>query len=98
MIKDNGYPKNFDREEVKGLRNEELFYALCNYPLASAYFFTDQFSPGKETNAMLRAVCEFVNQTSADTPSNPEQDILDELGSLTADFKEITSDKNTKGY
>ena len=51
-----------DREELKGLYNEDLFYALCKYPLNSLSYFSDQFSGGtSEANLMLQEVCDFIN-------------------------------------
>jgi len=64
MIKEGYMPEGIedDREELKGLYNEDLFYALCKYPLNSLSYFSDQFSGGtSEANLMLQEVCDFIN-------------------------------------
>jgi hypothetical protein len=65
MIREGYSPENIEEEmaELNGLFNEDLFYALCKYPLNSISYFSDQFSAGaSETDVMLQKVCDFINQ------------------------------------
>ena len=66
MITEGYYPENFeeDKAELQELYNEDLFYALCKYPLSGTSYFSDQFSGGTpEADSMLEEVCNFVNES-----------------------------------
>jgi hypothetical protein len=81
--------------ELKGLFNEDLFYALCKYPLNSVSYFSDQFASGSsETDAMLQKVCDFINQDES-LENNSNQD-FDPVASLDELFKEFNNLDNPK--
>jgi hypothetical protein len=91
MIRDGYYPENFEqeRDQFKNLYNDELFYALCRYPLSSISFFSDQFSGGApETNTMLLDVSDYINANEdAVTGSHSDIDLEAALGDLINEFK-----------
>jgi len=91
MIRDCYYPENFEqeRDQFKNLYNDELFYALCRYPLSSISFFSDQFSGGApETNTMLLDVSDYINANEdAVTGSHSDIDLEAALGDLINEFK-----------
>lgn len=64
MISDGYLPKGIKSEmkRLRGLYNDELFLALCKYPLDSHSYFTDLFAGGDpECDSMLQDVAEFIN-------------------------------------
>ena len=98
MIRDGYSPENIEQEmaELKGLFNEDLFYALCKYPLNSISYFSDQFSAGtSETDVMLHKVCDFINQDeSLENNSNKDFDPVASLDDLMKEFNNLESPKN----
>jgi len=97
MIRDGYSPENIEQEmaELRGLFNEDLFYALCKYPLNSVSYFSDQFATGSsETDAMLQKVCDFINQDES-LENNSNQD-FDPVASLDELFKEFNNLDNPK--
>jgi hypothetical protein len=97
MIRDGYSPENIEQEmaELKGLFNEDLFYALCKYPLNSISYFSDQFSAGtSETDVMLQKVCDFINQDES-LENNSNKD-FDPVASLDELFKEFNNLDNSK--
>ncbi len=97
MIRDGYSPENNEEEmaKLKGLSNEDLFYALCKYPLNSVSYFSDQFSVGTlETDAMLQKVCDFINQDeSLENNSNQDFDPVGSLDDLINEFNNLDNSK-----
>ena len=97
MIKDGYSPENIEEEmaKLKGLVNEDLFHALCKYPLNSVSYFSDQFSAGAlETDTMLKKVCEFINQgESLENNSNQDFDPVSALEDLYKEFNILDKPK-----
>jgi hypothetical protein len=100
MIRDGYSPENIEQEmaELKGLFNEDLFCALCKYPLNSISYFSDQFSAGtSETDVMLQKVCDFINQDeSLENNSNKDFDPVASLDDLMKEFNNLESPKKIK--
>ena len=82
--------------KLKDLFNEDLFYALCKYPLNSVSYFSDQFSAGTlETDTMLQKVCDFINQDgSLENNSNQDFDPVSALEDLYKEFNILDKPKN----
>lgn len=97
MIGEGYLPDNFeeDRSELSELYNEDLFYALCKYPLNSISYFSDQFSSGtQDTDAMLKKVCSYINDNvSTDCGSDKEFDPVAELDALMKQFDDPNNSK-----
>ena len=98
MIRDGYSPENIEQEmnKLKDLFNEDLFYALCKYPLNSVSYFSDQFSAGAlEKDAMLQKVCDFINQDeSLENNSNQDFDPVGSLDDLIKEFNNLDNSKN----
>ena len=97
MIGEGYLPDNFeeDKSELSELYNEDLFYALCKYPLNSISYFSDQFSSGtQDTDAMLKKVCSYINDNvSSDSGSDKEFDPVAELDTLMKQFDDLNNSK-----
>ena len=98
MIREGYSPENIEEEmdELNGLFNEDLFYALCKYPLNSISYFSDQFSAGSsETDAMLQEVCNFINQNEfSENNSDKDWDPVAALDDLVKEFNNLDNSKN----
>jgi len=97
MIRDGYSPENIEQEmtKLKGLFNEDLFYALCKFPLNSISYFSDQFSAGaSETDTMLQKVCNFINQGEPlENNSNQDFDPVSALEDLYKEFNILEKPK-----
>ncbi len=65
MIRDGYSPEGIesDMKRLQGLYNDDLFMALCKYPINSYTYFTDMFAGGDpECDSMLEEVAEFVSR------------------------------------
>lgn len=97
MIREGYLPENFDedRSELIQLFNEDLFYALCKYPLNSISYFSDKFSSGtQETDAMLKKICSYINDNvSIDSSSDKKFDPVAELDALMKQFEDLNNSK-----
>lgn len=69
MIREGDQPEGMsseDREALDDLYDDELFYALCEYPIIDYSYFTDGFGvDSPETQAMLEATAQFANGHSS---------------------------------